>query len=213
MFPFEKFIRERLTEKRFRHSVNVARAARWLAFKYDANEEKAVIAGMLHDITKEWKVHEHMAFLHNYNIGVTSYEYSSKKLFHSITGACFVNIILKIPDMDIFNAIRFHTTARAGMSKLEKIVYLADFISEDRCFGGVDKLRALASFNLNDAVFAGLSDTIQELSHNNKIIHPNTLNAYNEYILVNEREKSLQIGEYYISKCLSTKSLKKSVFI
>jgi len=90
---------------------------------------------------------------------------------------------------------------------------LADFISEDRCFGGVDKLRALASFNLNDAVFAGLSDTIQELSHNNKIIHPNTLNAYNEHILANEREKSLQIGEYYISKCLSTKSLKKSVFI
>ena len=70
MFPFEKFIRERLSEKRFRHSVNVARAARWLAFKYDADEEKAVIAGMLHDITKEWKVNEHMAFLHNYNIGI-----------------------------------------------------------------------------------------------------------------------------------------------
>lgn len=213
MFPFEKFVRERLTEKRFRHSVNVARAARWLAFKYDVNEEKAVIAGMLHDITKEWKTHDHMTFLHKYNIGITSYEYSSKKLFHSITGACFVKIILKIPDIDIFNAIRFHTTARAGMSKLEKVVYLADFISEDRSFGGVDRLRALASLSLNDAVFAGLSDTIRDLSHDNKIIHPNTLNAYNEYVFLNEKEKSLKTGEYDISKFVSTKSIKKSVFI
>lgn len=203
MFPFEKFIRERMSEKRFRHSVNVARAARWLAFKYDVDEEKAVIAGILHDITKEWKTHDHMTFLHKYNIGLTNYEYNSKKLLHAITGSCFVNVILKITDIGIFNAIRFHTTARPGMSKLEKIVYLADFISEDRSFGGVDRLRALASLNLNDAVFAGLSDTIRELSQNNKIIHPNTLNAYNEYVFLNEKEKSLRIGEKELPNCVS----------
>ena len=109
--------------------------------------------------------------------------------------------------MDIFNAIRFHTTARAGMSNLEKVVYLADFISEDRNFGGVDKLRALASLSLNDAVFAGLADTIRDISHINKIIHPNTFNAYNEFVFLKEKEKNLKIDNYDLSKLISIKSI------
>jgi len=185
MLPFEKFIKGRMSEKRFIHSVNVAKTARWLALKYGENEEKALIAGILHDITKEWKVREHLEFLHRKNIGITKYEYASKKLYHSITGSCLLKSYFKIDDCDVLNAVRFHTTARPGMSNLEKIVYVADFISDDRSFSGVDRLRALAALNLDSAVFAGLIETIKELVHDNSIIHPNTFNAYNEYIFKN----------------------------
>lgn len=182
MLPFEKFIKGRMSEKRFIHSVNVAKTARWLALKYGANEEKATIAGILHDVTKEWKIKDHLEFLHKKNIGITKYEYASKKLYHSITGACLVKSYFKIDDLDVFNAIRFHTTARPGMSTLEKIIYVADFISDDRSFSGVDRLRALAALNLDSAVFAGLEETIKDLVHDGSIVHPNTFNAYNEYI-------------------------------
>ena len=184
-----------MSEKRFIHSVNVAKTARWLAFKYGADEDKAVIAGMLHDITKEWKIRDHLEFLHKKNIGVTKYEYACKKLFHSLTGACLVHSSFKIMNLDILNAIRFHTTARPGMSKLEKIIYVADFISDDRSYGGVNRLRALAALNLDSAVFAGLIDTIKELVHEGSIIHPNTLNAYNEYIFRNKQQKYVSLSK------------------
>lgn len=197
-----------MSEKRFKHSVNVAKAARWLAFKYGASEEKAVIAGILHDITKEWKTHDHMTFLHKYNIGITSYEYNSKKLYHAVTGSCFAKAVMKIYDLDILNAIRFHTTARAGMSTLEKVIYVADFISDDRSFSGVDRLRSLSTLSLDETVFAGLADTIKELSHDNSIIHPDTINAYNEYVMRIEKERNLRISDERI-----TKFYKKSVLV
>lgn len=171
-----------MSEKRFNHSVNVAKAAKWLAYKYGADKDKAIIAGVLHDITKEWKTKEHWSFLHNYNIGLSRYEYASKKLYHSITGSCFCKIFLRINDLEILNAIRFHTTARQNMAILEKIIYIADFISDDRHFDGVHRLRTLASVNLDAAVFEGLSITIKDLASEGTLIHPNTLKAYNEYV-------------------------------
>lgn len=199
MFPFENLIKLKLSKKRFEHCLGVAKAARWLAIKYGADEKKAVIAGMLHDITKEWTTSDHMKFLHNYNIGITRCEYASKKLLHAITGTCYVKTFLKISDKNILSAIRFHTTARAGMSILEKVVYLADFISDDRNFSGVNRLRALAALNLDDAVFAGILDSVKELIEKNSIIHPNTLNAYNEFVIERDYGKSLKFDKFFVS--------------
>ncbi len=190
MFPFEMFVKERVSEKRFKHSVNVAKAARWLAFKYGADEDKAVTAGILHDVTKEWTVHDHLTFLHTHNIGISSYEYVSNKLLHAITASCYSKLMLRIYDIDILNAIRFHTTARGNMSKLEKIVYLADGISEERKYSGVNELRHIADYNLDEAVFKELSGVISgELVSKGRLVHPDTIDAYNEYILLREKEK------------------------
>ena len=187
LFPFELFVKERLSQDRFIHSVNVAKAAKNLALKYGASEEKAVIAGMLHDITKEWTNHEHMQFLNQHNIGLTGYEYTSAKLFHAITGACFSKVTLKINDIDIFNAIRFHTTARNEMSILEKIIYVSDFISEDRQFKDLETLRVLAYKSLEAAVGVGVKLTMMELVKNGYIIHPDTFNAYNEMMFLKSK--------------------------
>ena len=191
------FVKERVSEKRYQHSVAVAKASRWLAFKYGANEDDAVIAGILHDITKEWCFHDHLTFLHAHNIGLSSYEYASVKLLHAITGACYAKLVLRINEVDILNAIRFHTTARAGMSTLEKIVYLADGISEDRKYSGVNELRYIADYSLDDAVFKEISSVIaDELVRKERLVHPDTLNAYNEIILKREKEKETKLDDF-----------------
>ena len=199
MLPFENLIKLKLSKKRFEHCLGVAKAARWLAIKYGADEKKAIIAGMLHDITKEWNTADHMKFLHNYNIGITKCEFASKKLLHAITGSCYAKIFLKISDKSILSAIRFHTTARSGMSVLEKVIYLADFISDDRTFSGVNRLRALAALNLDDAVFAGILDSMKELIEKSSIIHPNTLNAYNEFVINRDYGKGLKFDQFIVS--------------
>ena len=178
-----------MSEKRFIHSVNVAKTARWLAFKYNVDDRKAVIAGILHDITKEWILEDHLTFLHTHNVGVSSYEYASPKLFHAITASCYAKIVLKITDVDILHAIRFHTTGRAGMSLLEKVIFLADGISEERKYSGVNELRYIAEYSLDDAVFKEISGVMSdELLRKGRLIHPDTLSAYNEFILLRAKK-------------------------
>ena len=212
MLPFERFIKERMSEKRFIHSVNVAKTARWLAFKYDVDDRKAVIAGILHDITKEWLLNDHLSFLHTYNVGVSSYEYASPKLFHAITASCYAKVILKITDIDILQAIRFHTTGRPGMSPLEKVIFLADGISEERRYSGVNELRYIAEYSLDDAVFKEISGIISdELLKKGRLIHPDTFNAYNEFILLRAKKMKnlypyIRISDYINLEIVNNRS-------
>ena len=212
MLPFERFIKERMSEKRFIHSVNVAKTARWLAFKYDVDDRKAVIAGILHDITKEWILEDHLTFLHTHNIGVSSYEYASPKLFHAITASCYAKIVLKITDVEILHAIRFHTTGRANMSKLEKVIFLADGISEERKYRGVNELRYIAEYSLDDAVFKEISGVISdELLRKGRLIHPDTLDAYNEFILLRTKKMRDSSSRYRMSDYINVNMLRHRV--
>lgn len=212
MLPFERFIKERMSGKRFIHSVNVAKTARWLAFKYDVDDRKAVIAGILHDITKEWVLEDHLSFLHTHNIGVSSYEYASPKLFHAITASCYAKIVLKITDVEILHAIRFHTTGRANMSKLEKVIFLADGISEERKYSGVNELRYIAEYSLDDAVFKEITGVISdELLRKGRLIHPDTLDAYNEFILLQTKKMRDSSSRYRMSDYINVNMLRHRV--
>lgn len=212
MLPFERFIKERMSAKRFIHSVNVAKTARWLAFKYDVDDRKAVIAGILHDITKEWILEDHLSFLHTHNVGVSSYEYASPKLFHAITASCYAKIVLKITDVEILHAIRFHTTGRGGMSKLEKVIFLADGISEERKYSGVNELRYIAEYSLDDAVFKEISGIISdELLRKGRLIHPDTVDAYNEFILLRTKQMRDSSSRYHMSDYINLNMLRHRV--
>ena len=212
MLPFERFIKERMSGKRFIHSVNVAKTARWLAFKYDVDDRKAVIAGILHDITKEWVLEDHLSFLHTHNIGVSSYEYASPKLFHAITASCYAKIVLKITDVEILHAIRFHTTGRANMSKLEKVIFLADGISEERKYSGVNELRYIAEYSLDDAVFKEITGVISdELLRKGRLIHPDTVDAYNEFILLRTKQMRDTGSRYHMSDYINVNMLRHRV--
>ena len=185
-----EYIMTHLSEKRAIHSINVAKEAVKLAEKYGADVEKAEIAGILHDIAKETPVEEQLQILNKSGIIKNTADIASPKLLHAQTATVLLPELFCITDADIITAIRFHTTAREGMSLLEKVLYVADYISEDRIYDGVEELRKVAYESLEEAMLIGLQFTIAELAEGLRPIHPDTVNAYNQ--IVCEKNSSIK---------------------
>ena len=178
---FEKYkdiIKPMLTEKRYIHSLEVAKEAKRLAIKYGADANKAYLAGLLHDILKTSSDQMQLQTIDKFGIILTDIEKNSKKLWHAISGAAYVKNVLNIDDVQIIDAIRYHTTARANMTLLDKILYLADFTSADRDYDDVDVMRRLVDESLQGALEYALEYTINDLKEKGAQIHPDTLNAY-----------------------------------
>ena len=187
--PYQKIIRPLLGDYRYRHSINVSEAARDLAERYGADADKAQLAGILHDITKDMPKKEQKALLDRFWVRLSPVEAHAPKLWHAISGAAYLRNMLHIEDPEILDAVRYHTTGRAGMSLLEKIIFTADFISADRDYDGVGKFRKLARRDLSAAMEAELSYTIIDLAQQGVAIHPDTVAAFNEVALQLLEEK------------------------
>jgi nicotinate-nucleotide adenylyltransferase len=156
-------IREKMTEKRYTHSINVAIMCGELSKFHGLSPEmsqKAYIAGILHDIEKRDATAPD-SLADSFNFNPCPEEIAEPKLWHAIAGAKYARDSLGITDCDIINAIRFHTIARENMSTVEKIVYIADKISAER--QGVEALRKLAFENLDSAVQTELTEKRRRL--------------------------------------------------
>lgn len=180
---YRALLREKLDDYRYAHSINVSETAAELAKKYGADEKKAYEAGLLHDVMKNAQEEEVFSLLNAHGIEMTELEKKSPKLWHAIAGSVYCRYELEIEDEEVLSAIRYHTTGRAGMTLLEKVIFVADFISADRNYTGVEEMRARAEESLESAAQEGLRFTIQELSTLNRCIHPDTVNAYNDILL------------------------------
>lgn len=172
-----------LSDYRRVHSLNVSAEAVRFAEKYGGDVEKARLAGLLHDVTKETDFDRQLQIIENGGIILTELEKRSPKLWHAISGACFVRDVIGVDDPDIFNAIRYHTTARAGMSQLEKIIFLADFTSAERDYPDIDVIREHAEHSLEDGMLYGIKFTISRLVGRGDLVSPDALAAYNEILL------------------------------
>ena len=180
---FTAEIRSRLSDYRYRHSLGTAKAAVHLAEKYGADVQKAEIAGILHDITKETSVEEQLKILKEFGIIVDDVVLRSKNLFHAYTGALVAEHTFGIKDPEILDAIRYHTTGRAEMTLLDKVLYIADYISEDRKYGDVEQLRVCAEQSLDLAVLESLAYTIVGLIRRGSPVHIDTVHAYNAMMM------------------------------
>ncbi len=187
---FDKVLKARMGDKRYIHSINVAEEAQRLAKKYGADVEKARLAGVLHDITKETPSQEQYTIIEQCGIELSFVEKSSPKLWHAIAGAGFIRDIIGIDDEDVYNAIRYHTSGRANMSLLEKCVFIADFTGAERDYDGVDEMRALADKSLEEAMAFGLSFSISDLAKRRLAIDPNSIACYNEVVLLGKGSKN-----------------------
>ncbi|WP_407385141.1 bis(5'-nucleosyl)-tetraphosphatase (symmetrical) YqeK [Ruminococcus sp.] len=177
---------DHLSEYRRTHSLNVAEEAVRYAEKYGGDVEKARFAGLLHDVTKETDFDRQLQIIENGGIMLSELERRSPKLWHAISGACYVRDVIGIDDEDIFNAIRFHTTARAGMSQLERLIFLADFTSAERDYPDIDVIRAHAEESLEDGMLYGLRFTVGRLIGRGDLVSPDALAAYNEILLTKQ---------------------------
>lgn len=179
----KKILECRLNEKRYFHSLCVADEAKRLAEKYGGDPDKAYLAGLLHDITKNAPDEEHLQIFKEFGIILTDIEKNAKKLWHAMSGALYVKSILGINDPEIIDAIRYHTTAKADMSLMAQILYLADFTSKDRDYEDVDVIREYVDESLEKAFVYALQYSITDLVNQGRAVHPDTVEAYNQAVL------------------------------
>lgn len=180
---YKELLEKRLTPKRYNHSLCVANEAVRLAEKYGCDTEKAYLAGLLHDVTKNASPNEHLHIFDEFGIILSDVEKNAEKLWHAISGAAFVEHKLNICDSEIITAIRYHTTARKNMTLLEKVLYLADFTSADRDYDDVDIMRQKVDISMPVALEYALSYTINDLVSQKRPLHLDTVEAYNEITL------------------------------
>ncbi len=184
---YKRLIKERLSDYRFNHSINVAKAAVYLAEKYGADKEKACIAGILHDVMKEEEPEIQIEYIESAGLKMTDVERGNSSVLHQMSGAAYCKAELGIDDEEILGAIRYHTTGRANMTLLEKVLYTADFISAERNYPDVDVMRTFAEESLEKAMLYSLEYTISDLVKREKLIHPDTLNCFNDILLKKQK--------------------------
>ncbi len=186
--PYRRLLREKLGDYRLHHSFCVADSARMLAERYGADPEKAYFAGLLHDVMKDAPRDAQRKMIEDGGTVLTCTEIANPKVWHAMAGEAYLRTQMGVRDADVLNAVRYHTTGRAGMSLLEKIIYVADFMSADRKYNGVDRMRRLAQSSLEEAMMFGLSFTIASLAEKEKIIHPDSVDCYNEICLEQQKK-------------------------
>ena len=162
--------------KRHAHILGVAQTAVDLAKHWGADEELAFRAGILHDCTKYLSLKEHLDICKRAGIVPDEMEAGSAKLLHSKTGAALAQMVYGESD-EVYWAIYWHTTGRADMGLLEKIVYLADYMEPNRDFEGVEELRRLCDTDLDAALQMGLEMSVADLEARGVPIHKNTQGA------------------------------------
>ena len=176
-----EYIRPLMTEYRYRHSLGVEKQAVKMARRFGADQRKAALAGILHDVCKDMPKGALLQNILESGI-INGIDFkASPQLIHSYAGALYLQSHMDIHDTEVIEAVRYHTTARAGMSLLETVVYLADLTSEDREYPDVGEMRRLCDTDLRKAMIHALTHTVKELTRKQKPICPDTLGACKEY--------------------------------
>ena len=165
-----------LKYKRIPHVLGTEQEAIRLAERYGADVEKARVAALLHDCTKKLDMEQQLALCRQYGIQLDELERRALKLLHAKTGAAIARDVFGVDD-EIYRAIWWHTTGHAGMTLLEKIIYLADYIEPSRDFPGVDKLRSVCYKDLDEGLLLGLEMTIKEMTDLGNPVHHATIEA------------------------------------
>jgi len=174
-----EIVKKHLPERRYIHTLGVTDTAVMLAKRYGADERKAELAGIFHDYAKYRPKEEMESIIRQENMPQDLLLYDSE-LWHAPVGAYLVKKEVGIQDEEILDAIRYHTTGRPGMTTLEKVVFLADYIEPNRSFPGVDEVRKAAENSLDEAIVLSLQNTIRFLLSKNQLIYPQTVETYND---------------------------------
>ncbi|MEI6101980.1 MAG: bis(5'-nucleosyl)-tetraphosphatase (symmetrical) YqeK [Eubacteriales bacterium] len=183
-----------LSEDKFTHCLAVEKTAIELARNYQTDEGKAGLAGLLHDVTK---CMDNVSLAKEYGLK----NYTSKKTLHAYTGAIYIERNGITKDIDVINAVKYHTTGREAMSMLEKIIYLADLIEPGREYQALDKIRPVCYQDIDGAMLLSLKMSIKLIIKRSTPIDLNTVFAYNYYSRIkNDPAKPLEENEWKFPK-------------
>src|SRR5699024_8525520 len=170
-----------MSEKRFKHVLGVEQTAIQLAREYAADEEKARIAALLHDVAKEQSEEEMRDIVISENLNLDLLQFGSQ-VWHAPVGSILAKREYGVTDDEILEAIEYHTTAAPEMSLIAQIIFVADYIEPGRMHPAAEEARKLASHSLRDAVRFEITETIKYLVEKEEPIYPSGINAYNAWI-------------------------------
>ena len=185
-----KFIGKKLVEsigqERYDHSIRVMETAILLGKKYKIDIDKVSIAAILHDCAKFKDRTILLKMAGQFDIILDSVMEYNLELIHGPLGAKIAEVEYGIKDMEILEAIKYHTTARENMTTLDKIIYIADYIEPKRNFIGIENVRDMAFEDLDKSILLAINKTIIFLIETNKLIHPDTIKARNYLKILKE---------------------------
>lgn len=176
-------------ERRFNHTLGVAKEARRIAGKYGADQDKAYLTALLHDCAKnldEYLNEDFLSLSKKYGAKLDWYAEKENALVHAFLGAEVARKDYNIDDEEILNAIYYHTTARENMTLLEKVIYVADMTEPGRTMEQADTIRELVEKSLDEAVIYSLGCSIKHVIKKGMLIHPYSVEALN-YLIGNRR--------------------------
>lgn len=174
-------LKKALKDKRFQHVLRVEETAVKLAEQYGVDVEKASIAGLCHDYAKQRPDEDFIAEIKKKGLNPLLLDYGNA-IWHGVVGAELIKDELGIWDEDILNAVRHHTTGAPVMTKLEQVIYMADYIEPGRDFTGVKKARVITAANLQAGVAYQTKHTLAYLIENGKPVYPKTIDTYNAWV-------------------------------
>lgn len=174
----KRLAKKNLSEKRFEHTMNVRKLAVELAKRNGVDEKKAALAAILHDIAKELPKERLLQILDENAIIAGNVKQRPAPVWHGAAAAILAQTQYGVEDAEILSAIRCHTTGKADMGKLDKIIYLADMASEERAYPEAPLLRAHALADLDKTAVEGLGMSIAWLKASGKPVDSETLEAY-----------------------------------
>lgn len=180
------YVKGSIKDTRFIHTLGVISVAKKLAVLNGVSEEKVEMAALCHDIAKNIPKDEMLSLMRENNIDLSEDERNTPELWHSIIAPVVAKKAFNIEDEEVLNAMRWHTTGKEDMTKLEKIIYIADMIEPSRVFEGVEEIREATLIDLDRGVLLGLTHTMEYLISKGNAIDINSVKARNYLIFHRE---------------------------
>lgn len=174
----KKDLKKNLSDYRYCHSLRVADEAKKLALVYGVDSDKAYVAGLVHDIAKEFSEEENLVWIKKYNLDEKMLYSEFRRTIHSEIGALVVRELYNL-DLDIVLAVKYHTVGNINMDLLAKIVFVADKIESSKDYPGILEERILAYKDIDKALFLCLDNQRKKKELECKKVHPDSLEILN----------------------------------
>ena len=178
---------DNIGEERYLHCIRVQETAIILGEKYNVDINKIKVASILHDCAKFEDGTNLLKMASKFDIILDNVMKHNLELIHGPLGAKIAEKEYGIDDLEILEAIKYHTTGREEMTMLDKIIYISDYIEPKRNFVGIDEVRSITFKDIDAGVLLALENTIEFLMKKNRLIHVNTINSRNNLRILSNR--------------------------
>ena len=172
-------LKKTLDSERYQHSLSAADTARQYAAYLNYDEEKAYLAGLVHDCAKYLTAEEYLSEARKFGIEPDEIQRLSPHLLHAPLGAKYAQAFYDVHDEEILSAVAAHTTGKADMSLLDKIIFTADLAEPLREYDDIEKIRELVFTDFDKALLLTLEGVLLSVLRKKQLIHPDTVLAYN----------------------------------